>query len=96
MGISVSRLPGSHLWQAKSSYFSKVLVEVAKTIPGMAWDASNRAWVGYIDAVEVVADGLEAKGIRIDRRALDGQKADDYRHHLLYAVKGADVIELRG
>src|SRR6202789_241101 len=95
MGISVSRLPGSHLWQAKSSYFSKVLVEVAKTIPGMAWDASNRAWVGYIDAVQGRAGGFEAKGIRIERRALDGQKADDYRHHLLYAVNGADGRVLR-
>jgi SNF2 family DNA or RNA helicase len=95
MGISVRRLPSSHLWAIQSSYFSRALVDAAKAVPGMSWDAPSKSWVGYIDAVEATADGLQAKGIRIDNgRVLDLVRTS-YEHHLLYAVNGADGRTLR-
>lgn len=97
MGIVVRRLQGSPLWAIQSSYFSRALVDASKAIPGMAWDASKRSWVGPIDAVEATANLLRERGIRIDRRALDAhlEVVFKYGHHVLYSVNGADGRVLR-
>lgn len=94
MGIVVRPLTKKPLWAIQSSYFSRELVSASKEVPGMAWDAANRSWTGYIDAVEATCDILKSKGIRVDRQILDALPKD-FRHNLLYAVKGADGRALR-
>jgi SNF2 family DNA or RNA helicase len=95
MGIAVRRTSKPPLWAIQASTFSRALLEAAKSTPGMAWHPEMRSWVGYIDAVESTADALVAKGLRIDRSALDRQRVGDYRHNLLYAVNGGENRVLR-
>lgn len=94
MGIVVRKLQKKPLWALQSSYFSSALVDAAKSVPGMTWDAVMRSWIGYIDAVEATCDVLHSKGIRVDQQAL-APLPKGYTHQLLYAVKGADNRALR-
>jgi SNF2 family DNA or RNA helicase len=97
MGIAVRRVQSSHLWAIQASYFSRALVDAAKAIPGMNWNSAMRSWVGYVDAVEATANLLRERGIRIERSLLDRHLdvVFRYRHHVLFAMNGADGRILR-
>lgn len=45
--------------------FNHHLVNAAKAVPGMRWDPVERGWVGYTDAVSLVLQALNAKGVRV-------------------------------
>jgi SWI/SNF-related matrix-associated actin-dependent regulator 1 of chromatin subfamily A len=95
MGIVVRKLQKKPLWAIQSSYFSRALVDAAKAVPGMSWDASQRSWIGYIDAVEATCDILTKNKIRSDYSAITAERAIGHKHNLLYTVTGADGRTLR-
>ncbi len=53
-----TRLP-DHRWALHSPY-NRAFVEMARAIPGMRWNGPVGAWVGYGDAVTLLARGLVA------------------------------------
>jgi SWI/SNF-related matrix-associated actin-dependent regulator 1 of chromatin subfamily A len=53
--------------------FSPALVSAGRAIPGMTWDATQRLWTGYSDAVAVTCDWLKGKGLRLETGALGGR-----------------------
>jgi superfamily II DNA or RNA helicase len=55
----------NHLWGIQSPRYSPALHAVAKSTPGMVWDATSRAWRGYPDAVRLCARRLLKKGIEV-------------------------------
>lgn len=44
------------------SRYSEIVRDVARHIPGLRWDAENRHYVGYPDAIEAFARRLDATG----------------------------------
>lgn len=49
-----------------SDGYSNALASVSRRVPGMAWSASARAWVGYPDAVALTAGKLARMGLAIE------------------------------
>jgi SWI/SNF-related matrix-associated actin-dependent regulator 1 of chromatin subfamily A len=43
------------------SCYNAEVYRIAKETPGVSWDAKNRAWVGYLDGIEVVKERLYAE-----------------------------------
>ena len=61
----------------KSVLYSQELRDISKETPGVRWSPRERAWVGYPDAIMVVASRLENEhGTLVDVRAL--QQPGDY------------------
>lgn len=61
----------------KSVVYSQVLRDTAKETPGITWSPRERAWVGYPDAVMVLASRLENEyGESLDVRKLPPPVAD--------------------
>jgi len=52
------------LWALRSDYFSPLMRECAKQIPGMKWHGLSRSWVGYPDAVDASCHLLREKNLR--------------------------------
>src|SRR5579885_469700 len=79
---------GRSQWGLVATHFSNALVKAAKSVPGMRWEPSARAWVGYVDAVALTAAHLARSGIHIDTRELP--KAGDFEDTLL-PIKDRDL-----
>ncbi len=69
-------------WGITSPVYNKTLHVLAKETPGMTWAPQHRAWIGYGDAVRVLAKKLKKEGRRptgkLPRRrdvAAEGEKA---------------------
>ena len=61
----------------KSIVYSQTLRDVAKETPGITWSPRERAWVGYPDAVMVVASRLENEfNTPVDVRKLPPPEGD--------------------
>lgn len=94
--IWVERLGTEPRWCIRSNYFSKKLVEHAKAVPGVHWEANSKAWAGYPDAIAAVVARLGHVGLRVDAGALPGP--DDWRKArtpFLFATQGAKGYTLR-
>jgi hypothetical protein len=61
---------GRHLWRISAPYYSQVLRDCAKAVPGIRWEGAEKCWVGYVDAVDAVARALEAKDAPVNRNTL--------------------------
>ena len=57
---------GKGEWGVESDRYSPALRNAARGTPGLRWEPSARAWVGYIDAVEACASVMKAAGLRLD------------------------------
>lgn len=76
-GFIVRRLEGSHLWSISASYWSPKLNAAAKPIPGMF--TKNRAWCGYVDAVQLAVERVREMGLNSDAPP---ENDHDYSHNL--------------
>lgn len=88
--ITVSPLvtsPG--LYGIHSPAFSPKLRDACRSIPGMRWEAPQ--WVGYRDAVSLVVDELQAKGLYIE----DMPASAPLRNGVKPSVAKAAVKDLR-
>jgi SNF2-related domain len=68
-----------------SSSYSPVLREECKRVPGMVWDAPSYLWIGYPDAVQLVAERSKARGLRIGELPLLPREA------ALFAIAKKDI-----
>ena len=65
MSITARRY-GKHLWKIHSSQYSQIVRDICKATPGMRWEDSEKAWVGYDDAVWVSTQKLKSRSVKID------------------------------
>lgn len=69
---SITVLPfDRHRWMVKADYYSQDLREVCYQVPGMRFDYSVKAYVGYPDAIEVALKLLREKKRRVDSSRFD-------------------------
>jgi len=92
---------GKGEWGIESDRYSPALRNAARATPGLRWEPSARAWVGYIDAAEACASLMKAEGIRLDESAfgdissattlpLSFERSRDYqREAISFVVKEA-------
>lgn len=86
--ITVRHL-GRGAWTVDATHFSPKLKQVAKSTPGMRWDATRNQWVGYIDACETVVNRLRKEcKLRVDDGDLYPMNPADYRHNLPVKYEG--------
>jgi hypothetical protein len=96
--IKVARVGEGPLYTLSSSYFSPKLVEHAKAVPGLKYDAPTRGWQGYVDAVLAVISRLKTVGIRVDG-ADELPSSDSWRTArtpFLFATNGLRDYQVEG
>jgi hypothetical protein len=59
MNIHTNSIPGTPLWGLFFSY-APAVAELVKTVPGIWWSPTHRAWVGYRDAIARARVALKA------------------------------------
>jgi SWI/SNF-related matrix-associated actin-dependent regulator 1 of chromatin subfamily A len=92
-GFRVFQLDGSPLWAISASYYSPKLQQAARSVPGMRWDGSLRAQVGYPDAVEQVVARLRELGLRTESAPPNERK---WPHNLLVSYESARQYQRTG
>lgn len=55
-----------HSYGIHASNYSQILRETGREIPGMSWDGTKRAWVGWPDAVRACARRLQKKDVEVE------------------------------
>jgi len=53
------------VWALSSQFYSKPLYRLAKSIPGISWDPTAKAWVGRADAIHTAVKAGRAAGLHI-------------------------------
>ncbi len=59
-------IPIPPLWGIRAGYYSQALTAACRAVPGMVWNAVEKAWVGAPDAIRLVLPRLRAAGVRCD------------------------------
>lgn len=79
--------------------YSQVLRETARAVPGMSWDGTKRAWVGWPDAVRVCARKLQKTGLEVEGKLPDGNctaaRFRDYGDLRRYQSVGINFLRQR-
>lgn len=85
-GFRVWQIEDSPLWAVSAGYYSPKLVQAARSVPGARFDAKERAYVGYIDAIEQVVARLREMKLKTDDAPMNKR---EWPHNLPASYDGA-------